>query len=809
MNNSFLALITAVPLFASSAGMVANAAAPATGAPRQPNDPEAVQPAVPFAFTPLRLGAVEPQGWLRDWAVAAKDGITGHLDERNPVFHDGWKGTPIKWTHAAADGTGWPIEQSAYWLDGAMRLGYLLRDEALIQKIRARLDPIMDGVNKADFGTTFVYWKKNWKPTGFNDWAHSQLGRALFALYSGSGEHRVLDALAKVYADYPSSMSLPDMNADVAGLCNLDAMMETYAASGDRRILERAVVAINRPDVQQRIQQWADGNVKAGHMVITYEDIRLPAIMYPWTANATHLAATKGAFRWLDQNHMLPYGLASGEEWAAGVGAARKTETCNIPAMLVSANWMYRIEGDGAWGDRMEKAFFNAGPAPVARDFQTAAYYQTPNCIRLGELPMESPNPGKGGIAFGPLACSHVLCCIGAWNRILPYFIPNMWMATANHGLAASLYGPCTVSTHAGSRVPVKITCVTDYPFNESIRMTVAPEKPVEFPLYLRVPGWCAAPVVEVNGEPVSVTPTKGFARVSRTWKNGDVVALRLPMTVQITRGLEGSYPLQLRGYFSQIPRSMFQPRALPYAIVNHGPLLFALPIPEKDLNTPADGAKWNYALDVNPSDASKIKVARKAMPAHWDWPLAAPVTLSVPVRSFGWKPTFTNALPDAPVTGDRSETVELIPYGCTKFHISMFPVTPRAWEGAPLPQLPKLPKPAETLGSADIYEDAAATKGFAIGYINKPGAGIVWRDLPAGQQLKFRYAALNKAQLTLRINDSAPTKIVFPATGKWQGDGAYADVKVPVAIPAGAVVRLLFEASDVPANIDSVEVVK
>ena len=57
----------------------------------------------------------------------------------------------------------------------------------------------------------------------------------------------------------------------------------------------------------------------------------------------------------------------------------------------------------------------------------------------------------------------------------------------------------------------------------------------------------------------------------------------------------------------------MFQPRALPYAIVNHGPLLFALPIPEKDLNTPADGAKWNYALDVNPSDASKIKVARKA----------------------------------------------------------------------------------------------------------------------------------------------------------------------------------------------------
>ena len=78
----------------------------------------------------------------------------------------------------------------------------------------------------------------------------------------------------------------------------------------------------------------------------------------------------------------------------------------------------------------MEKAFFNAGPAPFARDGQTAAYYQTPNRIRLGELPVESPCPGQGGTVFGPLACDRVLCCIGRCNRILPYFIANMWMAT-------------------------------------------------------------------------------------------------------------------------------------------------------------------------------------------------------------------------------------------------------------------------------------------------------------------------------------------------------------------------------------------
>ena len=94
------------------------------------------------------------------------------------------------------------------------------------------------------------------------------------------------------------------------------------------------------------------------------------------------LQATLGALRWLDQNHMLPYGVASGKEYAAGIGALRKTETCDVTAMLLTTSWMYRILGDGQWGDRMERAFFNAGAAPIARDFKTMCYYQSPNRLR-------------------------------------------------------------------------------------------------------------------------------------------------------------------------------------------------------------------------------------------------------------------------------------------------------------------------------------------------------------------------------------------------------------------------------------------
>ena len=319
-----------------------------------------VEPLVKPVWTPLPPGAVEPSGWLRDWAMAAKNGITGHLDEWHPTFGDGWKGVPIKAPGAEPDGAGWPIEQCSYWLDGLVRLGYVLHDDILIQKAEARLGPIVDGVNRG--GTSLIYWKQG-KPSGFNSWAHSQMGRALVAWYQATGEKRILDALVKAYADYPVPMGHLDFT-NVSGLCNVDAALETYAFSGDRRVLDRVLAAIRSPAAQNSMLQWRDGQFLPGHAVITYEDIRVPALLYPWTDDPRYLQASLTAFAWVEREHMLPYGLASGEEYMSGIGAFRKTETCNVAAGMWSMLWMYRILGERGYGDAIERAFFNAGAAP-------------------------------------------------------------------------------------------------------------------------------------------------------------------------------------------------------------------------------------------------------------------------------------------------------------------------------------------------------------------------------------------------------------------------------------------------------------
>lgn len=642
---------------------------------------------VPMAFQPLMPGSVKPTGWLRDWAIAAGKGITGQLDERAETYAKGWSGQDFKAGGVKEKGTGWPLEQCAYWLDGLVRMAYILNDPGLIAKAKSRLDPVVDGVLKG--GDSFVYWmpKSIYNDDGFNSWAHSHMGRALVAYYQASGDPRILEALVKVYRNFPL-LDFQDDFGVVNGMVNLDPMIDTYLLSRDPQVLANIRSVLERPGFKKTVATWSSGTIVPGHAVIFYENLRVPALLYPLTGDRQLLDATKRAVEWSDQSFLLPHGLVSGEEHLAGIGSTRNVETCNVAAATWTYLWLLRITGEGGYADRIEQIFFNAGPAPIARDFETMCYYQSPN--RLNEsLPLEEPhNPSLGSYQFTPIG-HPCLCCVGNVNRILPNYIMHMWMATPDHGLAATLYGPCRVKASVADGVDLIVDSRTYYPFEESIVMEVTPSRDAAFPISLRIPTWCKNPEIQINDQPVkSETDANGFMKLARTWKTGDRIGIRFPMSPRLICGQETSYPDQ--DYFRQeeVPK-FHQPRSRqlaqvrdvhnPFASVMYGPLLFALPIADETPNRVAPGAAWNYALNVDPC-GSGIEVVRTPMPEHWDWALSSPLRLRADAVQFDWKPTELQPLPAAPVSGGDKAKIELVPYGCTKFRVSMFPVTEKLW---------------------------------------------------------------------------------------------------------------------------------
>ena len=66
------------------------------------------------------------------------------------------------------------------------------------------------------------------------------------------------------------------------------------------------------------------------------------------------------------------------------------------------------------------------------------------------------------------------------------------------------------------------------------MEVSVVDSATATFPLLLRIPAWCTSPLLTVAGKKVAANAPdeRGFVRVERAWKTGDVVNLTLPAAI-------------------------------------------------------------------------------------------------------------------------------------------------------------------------------------------------------------------------------------------------------------------------------------
>lgn len=227
-------------------------------------------------------------------------------------------------------------------------------------------------------------------------------------------------------------------------------------------------------------------------------------------------------------------------------------------------------------------------------------------------------------------------------NQLMPHFgtspcglsraAQSLWMATGDGGLAGIGYAPCEVRWRLDGK-PVRLEVETNYPYEETVMIRINTKEAFAFPLKLRIPAWAEGATVTLpDGEGLDGKPGT-FISVERTWKDGDVVILTLPMAVKTA------------ALFHQT------------AGVSRGPLAYALPV--------ETGTSWNIALLP---DAGFRLVDEAGIPTL----LARAVALPSWERS-GDVPASPPVAPKVSV--DAAQDVKLIPYGLTKARIAQFPV--------------------------------------------------------------------------------------------------------------------------------------
>jgi len=663
---------------------------PATAATHQVTPPEVLgqrdKLLMPHAvFREMQLGSVLPEGWLRQELNKQANGITGHQpDFCFPFDRHYWDSNERGQDQESRNGGifWYPWEQMGYWTDGAYRCARLIDDHRLR---RLSMEPIRYTVDHAIDGW-FLGPQRLYDIPAANDpgrWPQAVFFRALAAAAEGENAPDIVNAMCRHYlsdtkSDYQHGPYGPRDRV------NIESMLWCYAHSGDRRLLEKA------QDVWSRVppadlEQMTEDKPSKKHGVTFAEVSKLAALLYMYTGDATQLEVSEAATRRVFKYHMLVDGTPSTTEGLRGTGQLDGHETCDVVEFNLTWGYLAMATGAGEYADRVERALFNAGMGSVRKDWSGLQYISCPNQVHIARNSCQPGHKGTAAALYGPNSDHRpeypfiTACCAGNISRMLPTYAQRMWMSSSNGGLAAVLYGPSRVLTTVGKeRQPIEIVEETSYPFSEEISFRIRSTRPVEFPLHLRVPGWCKDPKLKVNGRWEILPPIKsGFFILRRTYVRGDVIHLELPMETEVGHSTDGGIHLE-RGplVYCLRPKETWTSIAMPE---------FEITSPEFPMWAATAGSPWNFALAINPDVALDSQVRVNKTPAGADLWQAPPISLSVNARRVvgwdlvhpkgddpNWFMTPPLPSPDSPLGSE--ERVDLVPVGSSHLRLTVFP---------------------------------------------------------------------------------------------------------------------------------------
>ncbi|MHC4159210.1 MAG: glycoside hydrolase family 127 protein [Planctomycetota bacterium] len=380
---------------------------------------------------------------------------------------------------------------------------------------------------------------------------------AAVAHYQATGKRSFLDVAIK-NADLLCRVFGSGKNRGVPGHQEVEiGLVKLYRVTGDKKYLKLAKFFLDQRGNSDGHKLY--GSYNQDHKPVVEQDGAVghavrACYMYSGMADVAALTDDKDYIKAMDR--IWENVVSKKQHITGGVGARHKgesfgenyelpnkttyNETC---AAIANAMWNHRLfllSGDAKYIDVLERVLYNGFLSGVS----------------LGGDEFFYPNPlasdGKYKFNQGALTrkawfdCS---CCPTNVVRFMPSIAGYVY-AQRDDAIYVNLFVEGSGAIEVGDN-KVMLKQKTRYPWDGRIRIRVVPKRPsAEFPIYVRIPGWVRnqpAPsdlyrylkesdenvILKVNGKPVVLEMEKGFARIRRRWKEGDLIELDLPMPIR------------------------------------------------------------------------------------------------------------------------------------------------------------------------------------------------------------------------------------------------------------------------------------
>ncbi len=376
-------------------------------------------------------------------------------------------------------------------------------------------------------------------------WGHElyNIGHLLqgaIAYYRATGDRTLLDAGIRFLNEFllPNFGPGPDKKPLFSGHPEMElALVELYRITGDKRHLELAgYLLAGDSRIQLKPENYVYHFCGIPFTSRTHLEGHAVRAMYACCGATDYYLETGDQTYWKTLN-VLWKDLVSAQMYVTGgVGARSDGEAFGDPYELPNGtaygescaaignmmwNWrMLAATGEAKYADVIERALYNGINSGMSLN-------GTLYCYR---------NP----LAFDPSGGDKIrnewydtTCCPPNLERTLAS-LPGYFYSTSGDGVYVHLYDNSVLDWHLENGTGLKIRQTTNYPWDGSVEVAVAPAEPSEFTLFVRVPGWTDTARVAVNGKAVAGATAGQYLPIRRRWSGGDTVTLQFNMAPQI-----------------------------------------------------------------------------------------------------------------------------------------------------------------------------------------------------------------------------------------------------------------------------------
>ncbi len=313
-------------------------------------------------------------------------------------------------------------------------------------------------------------------------------------------------------------------------------LFHTWQLTGDDRFLEMAKRYLLDRDF---FDPLANGNniLPGKHGYSHVIALSSAAKAYEVLGQEKYLRAARNAWDMLETTQQFASGAWAPQEkfvlpGAGELGASLTTtrdhfETpCCFYANAKLARYLTAFTGEARYGDGLERVLLNTILGALDPDDDGGYFYYSDYQAGATKRYYKQKWP----------------CCAGTLIQSVADYPLNLYFYDSR-GIYVNLYAASEVRWNANG-VPLRLIQNTAYPESEHVQFRIEVDRPLQFDLHLRIPGWLERPAeIAVNGKPVHARTEAGnWATISQRWRKDDTIHLRLPFSFR-TVPVDGRHP--------------------------------------------------------------------------------------------------------------------------------------------------------------------------------------------------------------------------------------------------------------------------